>query len=275
MQDTDGKVHGIYLQNALFAPSYKQNIFSVQAATENGAKIDFSSKGASLTTKDGTKFDIRKNERLYFLNKCKAESVKQADNDIGTWHNNFGHCNLHDICKLPNIVNGMNITQETSEMLCETCTLGKMCEFRSRLPDEKAKMPLELVHCDLSGPIHPVNIDGFRYAINFTDDYSGLMMTYLIKQKNDTVEATKRFLADVSPFGKVKYIRSDNGTEFTSKEIEALLTNQGICHQKSVPYSPHQNGTAERGWRSLFEMARCLLIETNLPKNIWPYAVLT
>ena len=109
-------------------------------------------------------------------------------------------------------------------------------------------------------------------------------MTYFLKQKSDTVEATKKFLADVSPFGKVKCLRSDltikrlrsdNGSEFISKEFEALLVNHGIRHEKSAPHSPHQNGTAERSWPSLFEMGRCLLIEAKLPKYLWTYAVLT
>ena len=42
----------------------------------------------------------------------------------------------------------------------------------------------------------------------------------------------------------------------------------------SCPYSPHQNGTAERGWRTLFEMGRCLLLESGLPKPFWTYAVM-
>ena len=64
--------------------------------------------------------------------------------------------------------------------------------------------PLKLVHCDFAGPVDPVSIDGYRYALSFTDDYSGLIMTYFLKQKSDTAEATKKFLSDVSPFGKVK-----------------------------------------------------------------------
>ena len=276
-------MHGIYLQNALYAPSYKQNIFSVQAATEKGAIIDFSSDKASLTTRNGTKFDINKKDRLYYLNKCKAQSVKLVNHDLRVWHQIFGHCNIQDVLKLPAVVKGMNITDKTSK-ICETCTLGKMTEFRSRLPDEKAKLPLELVHCDLAGPVDPVSIDGYRYALSFTDDYSGLIMTYFLKQKSDTVEATKKFLADVSPFGKVKCLRSDltvkrlrsdNGSEFISKEFEALLVSHGIRHEKSAPHSPHQNGTAEMSWRSLFEMGRCLLIEAKLPKYLWTYAVLT
>ena len=82
LQDTDGNMHGIYLQNALYAPSYKQNIFSVQAATEKGAIIDFSSDKASLTTRNGTKFDINKKDHLYYLRKRKAESVKLANHDL-------------------------------------------------------------------------------------------------------------------------------------------------------------------------------------------------
>ena len=109
-------------------------------------------------------------------------------------------------------------------------------------------------------------------------------MTYFLKQKSDTEEATKKVLADVSPFGKVKCVRSDltvkrlrsdNGSEFISKEFEAQLVSHGICHKKSAPYSSHQNGTAERSWHSLFEMGRCLLIEAKLPKYLSTYAVLT
>jgi len=51
------------------------------------------------------------------------------------------------------------------------------------------------------------------------------------------------------------------------------MLKHGIKHEKSAPYSPHQNGTVERSWRSLFDMARCLLIESQLPKELWTYAV--
>ena len=47
-----------------------------------------------------------------------------------------------------------------------------------------------------------------------------------------------------------------------------------IKHERSAPYPPHQNGKAERGWRSIFEMARCLLIQANLPKTLWSYAAM-
>lgn len=96
-----------------------------------------------------------------------------------------------------------------------------------------------------------------------------------LKAKSDTVRATEKFIADVEPYGKIKCIRCDNGTEFTSKEFQSLISKNAIRHETSAPYSPHQNGTAERKWRRLFEMARCMLIESKLPKELWTYAVQT
>jgi transposase InsO family protein len=92
-------------------------------------------------------------------------------------------------------------------------------------------------------------------------------MIYFIRRKSDTVSAAEKFLADLAPYGKVKCLRSDNGTEFTSEPFQSLLLKHSIKHEKSAPYLPHQNGTAERGWRSIFEIARCLLMQAALPKN--------
>ena len=65
---------------------------------------------------------------------------------------------------------------------------------RSRKPDARATNVLQLVHCDLAGPVDPVAKDGFRYALVFVDDYSGCTTTYFLKQKSDNVRATKRYL---------------------------------------------------------------------------------
>ncbi len=39
--DSEGNKQEAILKNALFVPTFKQNIFSVQAATEKGAEINF------------------------------------------------------------------------------------------------------------------------------------------------------------------------------------------------------------------------------------------
>jgi transposase InsO family protein len=60
---------------------------------------------------------------------------------------------------------------------------------------------------------------------------------------------------------KVKKIRSDNVTEFKNTQVEDFLDEEGIKHEFSAPYTPQQNGVAERKNRTLIEMARIILDE--------------
>ena len=128
----------------------------------------------------------------------------------------------------------------------------------------------------------PVSTEGFKYVISFIDNFSGYIFVYFIKQKSD---ATK-FLVDVAPFGtvrnllnlvpesEVKKLRTDGDGEYMGKSFKNILLEHSIKHEQSAPYSPHQNGVAEKGWHTLFEMGRCTLLESKLSKQLWPYAIM-
>jgi len=262
----------------LFIPSYPQDIFSVKAATTSGATVVFKQEEDALIHKDATRFNIHVYNRLYYLHTEGENSDEcNACHDIQTWHEILGHCNYDDILKLQNVVEGMKIRGKTDrpDQECEVCIQGKFAQTRNRNPDRRAKAPLQMVHTDLAGPVATESIDGYKYVQSFIDDYSSAVFVYFLKMKSDTVQATEKFLADTAPYGKVKCIRSHNGTEFTCRDFQTLLRKNGIRHETSAPYSPHQNGTAERSWRTLFEMGRCMLIESQLPKQLWNYAVQT
>ena len=252
--------------------SYPHDIFSVARGTNGGATITFKKGNSRMVTKGGSRFDIHEEGNLYYLPTVEKD-VDQCKgcHDMQTWHEILGHCNYEDVKKLQGVVKGMEIKGGALgfDQSCDVCTQGKFTQTRNREPDRKAKKPLELVHTDLAGPMRTPSIEGHRYAQSFTDDYSGTMLVYFLKSKSDTVQATERFLADIAPYGEVKCIRSDNGTEFTSRDFQTLLTKNRIRHERSAPYSPHQNGTAERGWRTLYDMSRCLLIESGLPDKLW------
>lgn len=70
-------------------------------------------------------------------------------------------------------------------------------------------------------------------------------------------------------------LRSDNGSEYTSSQFEGFLQQSGIFHQKSVVYTPQQNGVCERKNRIIMDMSRCLLFEKKLPKLFWAEAANT
>lgn len=278
LQDSTGRQHRVKLKDALYMPTYPQDIFSVARATKVGATVTFKKGESYMITQDENRFKIHEEGNLYYLpTVCENVDKINACHDLQTWHEILGHCNHEDVLKLQNVVKGMEIKGNTAGVkeTCEICIKGKFVQTRNRKPDARAKKPLELVHTDLAGPMQPTSLEGFRYAQSFTDDYSGTMMVYFLKSKSDTIEATERFLADTRPYGEIKCLRSDNGGEFASKEFKSLMTKNKIRHETSAPYSAHQNGTAERGWRTLGEMTRCLLMESGLPKYLWNYAMQT
>ena len=43
-----------------------------------------------------------------------------------------------------------------------------------------------------------------------------------------------------------------------------LLSKHGIQHQKTIPYTPQQNGVAKRKNITLVEMARCMICSKRL-----------
>ena len=56
--DSDGRRVRTILKQALYIPLFPQNIFSVKAATANGAEIHFKDGDDWLVNKDGTKFKM-------------------------------------------------------------------------------------------------------------------------------------------------------------------------------------------------------------------------
>ena len=262
----------VTLKNALYVPSWPQELFSVKSATAHGAKVFFNEGKDVIVTPDGTSFDIHVYKRMYYLQtECDVHDVCHVSYDIQTWHEVMGHCNYEDILKLQDVTEGMHIkgAKRRPDKECTVCIEGKFTQTRNRDPTDKVKTPLELVNTDLAGPVTNVSIDGFKYMQSFTDVYTGAVLVYFLKAKSDAVQATEKYLADVAPYGTVKCIRSDNRTEFTNREFQTLLRK----NQTSCPYSPHQNGIAEREGRTLFEMARCKLIDSGLPKSLWHYAI--
>ena len=85
-----------------------------------------------------------------------------------------------------------------------------MSNDRNKTLDCKTTKILALVHSDLAGLIQPLAENGYKYVINFIDDYSGLTMLYFFKHKSDTLFATMKYLADIAPYCHVKCLQTDN-----------------------------------------------------------------
>ncbi|KAA3473753.1 Retrovirus-related Pol polyprotein from transposon TNT 1-94 [Gossypium australe] len=100
---------------------------------------------------------------------------------------------------------------------------------------------------------------------------------YFLKCKSKVVSVFWKFKAieETQSSCKLKTLRSDNGTEYTSVMFQTFCEESGIEHQLTNTYTPQQNGVSERKNRTLMDMARCLMFERNLPKSFWAEAVNT
>ena len=270
--DINGVSHKILLENALYVPSYNQNIFSVESATNSGASVHFSKNNPYLKTHDGTVFDIEKRGKLYYINNVRAKTITRKS--LEEWHNIYAHTNVRDIVMTEKCVNGMVITDKktAANFQCDTCIKGKMTQHIDKGPERRATRPLQFVSTDLAGPINPVGREGFRYVIMFTCNYSGCIFSYLLKHKSDAVNAFRKFIADVAPYGKIEILRSDSGGEFLGS-FKELAIQHAIKQEFSCAYSSHQNGRAERQWRTHFNLVRCIMAQNNVPKFLWTYAL--
>ena len=110
---------------------------------------------------------------------------------------------------------------------------------------------------------------GSQYYVTFTDDFSRKVWVYFLKQKSEVFAKFKLWKAEVEnqTGRKIKYLRSDNGTEYTDSQFQKFCKKHGIQRHFSVRKTPQQNGVAERMNRSLTERARCLILNAGIPKS--------
>jgi hypothetical protein len=69
-------------------------------------------------------------------------------------------------------------------------------------------------------------------------------------------------------------IQIDGEKEFVNEKLIKWCKENGIEVYLTAPYSPAQNGVAERMNRTLVELARAMLIGQKLPEFLWKHAVL-
>ena len=128
---------------------------------------------------------------------------------------------------------------------------------------------------DLIGPNRTASLGGCTYCLVIVDDYSRYTWVIFLKSKNDAFAEFTRLMRKIQNQKEVviKYIRTDNGTEFKNSPFEEYCDKLGIEHNFSAPRTPQQNGVVERKNRTLEEMARTMLSEYSLPRYLWAEAM--
>ncbi|GKA94387.1 retrovirus-related pol polyprotein from transposon TNT 1-94, partial [Tanacetum coccineum] len=106
-------------------------------------------------------------------------------------------------------------------------------------------------------------------AIAYANPSYGLMFTWVkfFRSKDETPEVVIKFLKQIQiGLNKtIRYIRTDNGTDFVNQVLTEYYERIGNFHQKSVPKTPQKNGVVERQYHTLVEAAMTMLIFSKAP----------
>ena len=114
--------------------------------------------------------------------------------DYKLWHHRLGHHNYEGVKRLvsQNLVTGITIqSKDKPDPVCEPCLAGKMHANPFPSSPHHAKQPLELIHCDVHGPLSVQSPSGFRYWSLWIDDYTDFWAVIPLRKKSNTFAAFK------------------------------------------------------------------------------------
>ncbi|XP_057291219.1 uncharacterized protein K02A2.6-like [Hydractinia symbiolongicarpus] len=110
---------------------------------------------------------------------------------------------------------------------------------------------------DLKGPLPPTNNESILVIIDYKTRYP-VAITIRSTTTQHVINCLEKTF---SMFGYPRKIRSDNGPQFTSAEIEQYFKERNIHHERSSPYNPQGNGEVERFNRTLSKVIKCAITE--------------
>jgi transposase InsO family protein len=274
------QISDVILNDVLHIPSLGANLVSLGTLHRDGASFISSEDSltvfvngdplirAELIGSTGTLYEIQD------PNKTKPTAFITSANTMRLWHRRMGHFSPSSIRYMDskNMVKGLKISKPGEyDRLCAGCAHGK--SHRLPLPNASTSQysKMELLVMDLTGPLPVPTWDGKLYALVIVDAKCRYPVGRLLKNKDEVGAMVRDVVSMLERQSglKAKRFRSDNGTEFVNSVMNEFCQRNGIIHETTVPYTPEQNGIAERAIAVLFEMIRSMLHTTNLDLRYW------
>ncbi|GJS67342.1 retrovirus-related pol polyprotein from transposon TNT 1-94 [Tanacetum coccineum] len=284
----DYKLGDTIISRVYYVEGLSHNLFSVGQFCDGGLEVAFRQHTCHIRNKDMV--DLLQGSRttnLYSisLNDMLASSpvcllTKASSTKSWLWHRRLNHLNFGTLNELArnDLVRGLPKLKYDKDHLCPSCQLGKSKKSSHPLKTVNTNTEiLNTLHMDLCGPMRIESINKKKYILVIVDDYTRFGWVRFLRTKDETPEAIKKFIVTTQRAlnATVRYVRTDNGTEFVNKTLTAFFESVGITHNTSVPRSPQQNGVVERRNRTLMEAARTMLIFAKAPLFLWAEAVAT
>ncbi|GJY92146.1 retrovirus-related pol polyprotein from transposon TNT 1-94 [Tanacetum coccineum] len=185
----------------------------------------------------------------------------------------LAHLNFKTINKMAkqNLVIGLLSLVYSKDKPCSSCEKGKHHRASLKKQISSIKKCLHLLRIDLFGPVTPRFINHEKYTLVIVNEYSRYTWVYFLKKKTQAPETIMSFIKRVKNqnYIKVKQLKTDNSTEFRNIILINFCDEKWISQNFSSPYTPEQNGVAERKNRTLIEATRTMLSGFVFSKQYW------
>lgn len=275
------------LSNVLYAPEMQENLLSLGVLIENGVSFSRNRHGYTFYNNKYVVLGrgcIRNTDdylssvthiNAFFTGSNEATEAVKPD----LLHRRFGHASDLRLNRLANESGLATLTEANLfDNKCEVCILAKGIRRSKHKSFARASRPLERMYVYIWGPGSDKEaINGWKYCIFIVDDFSRLVWTILIKNRD--IESVRNDLTDwLDTDARDKQVgtlivRSENAAKLgglkpwaRQRKIEIELTKED---------TPEKMDVAKYLMEKSLETARALLFDARLPKYYWPYAVQT
>jgi len=279
----------VTLLTVLHVPEAHVNLISIQKVVESGARVEFCDGTCYIRKQGKLVLQAQQRDGLYSLH-CHNSRIPIGETAFASsrgtetaqlWHERFGHLNYGGLAQVVSMVDGISVPSsefiEAGKVLCEPCVQAKQPRAPFPISTSESTRPLQLVHMDLCGPLPVQSLGGSHYFATFLDDYSRFSLVVPVSSKADVPAVVKRTikLLETQCGQQLQAVRTDRGGEYLNRELASYFESRGVQHQTTVPYTPEQNGAAERLNRTLMERVRAMLLGSRLHQEFWAEAVVT
>lgn len=305
-KDAAGITVPLHLVNVAYVPSFLVNAVSWKMAEDKG--FDWSHKRKVLITPDGEDLcvvprihgqnvleynpprqrqqskevtddsntdDATDNHASFAKSKSRKISskprVSTADEEL--WHTRLGHpgpeATEHLIKQTTGaIVKGINTID------CQACSQSKGAKrVISRRSAERPPRPF--YRCSVDWVSFKQSFQGYVGALVIKCDATGLIFVFPATSISMIPILIDQFIKMVYIHYnlRVAQIRSDNDSTLKTK-FKDWCAKQGIEWLPSSPYTPAQDGSAERAIGIITAKATAMRLHANLPHDLWPEIII-
>lgn len=279
------------VKDVFISPDLSASLISVGQLVDNNCDVHFSRDGCHVQVqgtgeilakgpKVGRLFPIHfSSSSTSFMPSYLSLVCKTVNNKSEVWHKRLSHPNSFVLSHLLNsgLLGNKEKLPHNLSFDCSSCKLGKSKALPFPSRDNVAANCFDIIHSDVWGISPITSHSGYRYFVTFIDEYTRFTWVYFLRSKSEVFSVFKTFVAYVETqfSSNIRVLRSDSGGEYMSHDFLDFLRHKGIVSQRSCPYTPQQNGLAERKNRHLLDVVRTLLLETSVPSKFWVEALAT